>query len=105
MTTYCVYAELRKLGPDCRPSAAYAKKMEKRRCTHSPAVTAAECIKEVIGETNANNYCIASQDAELRDTLRAIPGIPLLYINKSVLLLEPASEATTKKVLEVLLSS
>lgn len=49
VTTYCVYAELKKLGPDFRPTAAMAKKLEKRRCTHSPAVTAAECIKSIIG--------------------------------------------------------
>ena len=101
MTTYCVYAELKKLGPDFRPSAAFAKKLEKRRCTHNPAVTAAECIKEIMGSANKNNYCIATQDAELRDTFREIPGIPLIYINKSVLLLEPASIQTMNKVTEV----
>lgn len=51
MTTYCVYAELKKLGPDFRPTAAWAKKLEKlRMCTHSPAVSATECIKSVIGK-------------------------------------------------------
>lgn len=104
MTTYCVYAELKKLGPDFRPSAAFAKKLEKRRCTHNPAVTAAECIKEIIGSANKNNYCIATQDAELRDAFREIPGIPLIYINKSVLLLEPASIQTMNKVTEVHIS-
>lgn len=103
MTTYCIYAELKKLGPDFRPTAAQAKKLEKRRCTHSPAVTAAECIKQVIGATNENNYCVATQDLELREELRKIPGIPILYINKSVLLLESASKATTKSVTEVML--
>lgn len=49
MTTYCCYAELKKLGPDFRPSAAMAKKLEKRRCPHTTAVSAAECIKQVMG--------------------------------------------------------
>ncbi|KAJ3000889.1 Small subunit processome component [Globomyces sp. JEL0801] len=100
MTTYCVYAELKKLGPDVRPSAAFAKKLEKRRCQHSPAVPASQCLKEIIGETNQFNYCIATQDLELRNQLRLIPGIPLMYINKSVLILEPASKATMDKVQE-----
>lgn len=101
VTTYCVYAELKKLGQDFRPTAAYAKKLEKRRCTHSPAITAAECIKEIIGTDNKNNYCIATQDPDLRDTFRSIPGVPLIYISKSVLLLEPASNETMEKVSEV----
>ena len=103
MTTYCVYAELKKLGQDFRPTAAYAKKLEKRRCTHSPAVTAAECIKEIMGSENKNNYCIATQDTELRDTFRSIPGVPLIHINKSVLLLEPASKPTMEEVSKVCL--
>ncbi|KAJ3261798.1 Small subunit processome component [Boothiomyces macroporosus] len=97
MTTYCVYAELKKLGPDFRPTAAYAKKLEKRRCTHNPAVSAAECIKEIIGDTNKNNYCAASQDVELRRHLGKIPGIPLVYINKSVIILEPPSKASLER--------
>ncbi len=102
MTTYCVYAELKKLGADFRPSAAYAKKLEKRRCTHNPAVTAAECIKEIMGASNKNNYCVATQDTELRDHFREIPGVPLIHINKSVLLLESASSQTMKTVTEVI---
>jgi U3 small nucleolar RNA-associated protein 23 len=94
MTTYCCYAELKKLGPDMRPSAAVAKKLEKRRCTHSPAVSASECIKEIMGKENKFHYCVATQDQELRSHLRSIPGVPLMYINKSVTILEPPSKAT-----------
>ncbi|KAJ3303299.1 Small subunit processome component [Kappamyces sp. JEL0829] len=100
MTSYCVYAELKKLGPDFRPTAAMAKKLEKRRCTHNPAVTAAECLKEIMGTENTNRYCVATQDPELRHHLRGMAGVPLLHINKSVLLLEAASKATTDKAAE-----
>jgi len=37
----------------------------------------------------------------LRDYLRRIPGIPLIYINRSVMILEPPSPATTNKVKEI----
>jgi U3 small nucleolar RNA-associated protein 23 len=103
MTTYCVYAELRKLGPEMRPSAALAKKLEKRRCTHSPAVTAKECITELLGNENKFRYCVATQDQDLRIHLRKIPGVPLIYINKSVTILEPVSKATQKHALEVII--
>lgn len=101
MTTYCVYVELRKLGSEFRPAAADAKKLEKRRCKHENAIQAAECIKEIIGESNKFNYAVATQDAELRAHLRKIRGVPLLYINKSVLILEPPSHATLEFIKKV----
>ena len=55
-----------------------------------------------LGETNQFNYAVATQDQELRAYLRSIPGVPLIYINKSVMILEPISIATLKKVDEVL---
>ncbi|KAJ3277071.1 Small subunit processome component [Terramyces sp. JEL0728] len=100
MTTYCVYAELKKLGADFRPTAAYAKKLEKRRCTHNPAVSAAECIKEIIGDSNKNNYCVASQDVELRRHLGKIPGTPLVYINKSLEIQKVQPDLPKKRKLE-----
>ncbi|KAL2919293.1 hypothetical protein HK105_200936 [Polyrhizophydium stewartii] len=101
MTTYCCYAELRKLAGEFRPTAAAAKKLEKRRCTHQPAVSAAECLREIFGAENKFNYILATQDAALRSALRAIPGVPLLYINKSVLILEPPSIATLEHVKQI----
>lgn len=81
---------------------------------HSSPVAANECILSVIGmkphllnrasdipgESNQFNYCVATQDESLRDKLRAIPGVPLIYINKSVTILEPPSPATLNKVNE-----
>jgi U3 small nucleolar RNA-associated protein 23 len=99
MTTYCCYAELKKLGPDFRPTAAWAKKLEKlRKCSHSPAISAAECIKEIIGTTNENRFCVATNDKKLRIHLRTVPAVPLVYINKSVVILEPPSLTTRAAV-------
>lgn len=101
MTTYCCYAELKKLGPDFRPTAAWAKKLQKvHKCNHSPAISAAECIKEVIGIKNENRFCVASNDKNLRIYLRTIPAVPLLYINKSVMILEPPSQSTLSSMQE-----
>ncbi|OUM67444.1 hypothetical protein PIROE2DRAFT_40025 [Piromyces sp. E2] len=102
MTTNCVINELRTLGEDFMGAALAAKRLEKRRCTHGGnPVNAADCIKEIIGDTNQFNYCVATQDLNLRDYLRRIPGIPLIYINRSVMILEPPSPATTNKVKEI----
>ncbi|KAJ3050349.1 Small subunit processome component [Rhizophlyctis rosea] len=98
MTTSCVYAELRKLGSDFSGAAINAKRFEKRRCTHTPAISAADCLREIIGPTNKFNYCVATQDIELRSQLRKIPGTPLIYINKGVTILEPPSRETLQAI-------
>jgi U3 small nucleolar RNA-associated protein 23 len=49
---------------------------------------------------NPHNYCVASQDAELRKELRRVPGVPLIHINRSVVVLEPPSKATKEKIAE-----
>ncbi|KAI8823059.1 Fcf1-domain-containing protein [Fimicolochytrium jonesii] len=103
MTTACVQAELRTLGRDFYAALESARSLERRRCTHPPhaPVAAAQCIAEIIGETNKHNYCVATQDLPLRSKLRKIPGTPLIYINKSVVILEPPSLATTEWVKEM----
>ncbi len=48
----------------------------------------------MIGVRNKHRYIVATQDRGLRNTLRDIPGVPLVYINRSVMILEPPSRAT-----------
>jgi len=46
------------------------------------------------GETNKHRYVIATQSHPLRVTLRAIPGVPIVHVNRSVMVLGPASDVT-----------
>jgi U3 small nucleolar RNA-associated protein 23 len=39
--------------------------------------------------TNKNRYIVASQDPEVRAHMSKIAGVPLIYISKSIMLLEP----------------
>jgi U3 small nucleolar RNA-associated protein 23 len=55
------------------------------------------------GNENKNRYIVATQSAELREALRKVPGVPLIYLNaSSVVILEQPSQATldNKKQLE-----
>ncbi|KAJ3184612.1 hypothetical protein HDU87_004015 [Geranomyces variabilis] len=101
MTTSCIQTELRKLGPDYAAVVDACESLERRRCQHAPAVPAAKCITEIIGEKNQHNYCVATQDTTLRRALAAVPGTPLVYINRSVVILEPPSGSTTDRVKEI----
>jgi U3 small nucleolar RNA-associated protein 23 len=44
--------------------------------------------------TNKHRYVVATQDPEVRAYLRRIPGVPLIYINRSVMIMEPMGGAT-----------
>jgi len=82
----------------------FAKSLERRRCNHheleSP-LSSLECISEVVDPkgslTNKHRYAVASQDCELRAHLRSLAGCPLVYISKSIVLLEPMNTATIQE--------
>jgi U3 small nucleolar RNA-associated protein 23 len=80
-----------------------AKTYERRRCGHLPAdhpepLSATECITSVVDpkgtKHNKHRYVVASQDIEVRKAMRQVMGVPLVYINRSVMIMEPMAEAT-----------
>lgn len=50
-----------------------------------------------LGEENKNRYVIATQSLELRKELRKVAGTPIIYIARSVVLLETPSDQTLAK--------
>lgn len=105
--------ELYKLGPSAQHVVDLAKQFERRRCNHREAIENEPCVEGVVGmhlyycchfgrtnhpsgPTNKHRYVIATQSTDLRDKLRKIPAVPLVHINRSVMVLEPRSEATVK---------
>ncbi|KUI67947.1 rRNA-processing protein utp23 [Cytospora mali] len=80
-----------------------AKDYERRRCGHHPEeypepCSTLDCLGSVVGATNKHRYVVASQDLEVRSRMRGIPGVPLIYINRSVMILEPMAGATNRVV-------
>ncbi|KAL8794310.1 MAG: hypothetical protein Q9195_003136 [Heterodermia aff. obscurata] len=78
-----------------------AKNMERRRCNHhtlDQPLSTLECLSSVIdpknSRTNKNRYIIASQSEESRRQCREIKGVPLVYIKRSVMVMEPMAEAS-----------
>ncbi|TYZ66633.1 hypothetical protein PybrP1_002247 [[Pythium] brassicae (nom. inval.)] len=51
-------------------------------------------IRRLIGDRNERKFLVATQEVELRKELRALPGVPLFYLNRSVLVFEDISRAT-----------
>eukprot|EP01041_Mallomonas_annulata_P003641 gene3641-7258_t len=45
-------------------------------------------------ESNSRQYFVASQDKEFRQQLGRIPGIPIIYLNKVIMVMEPPSDVS-----------
>jgi U3 small nucleolar RNA-associated protein 23 len=80
---------------------AAAKSAERRRCGHhelEEPLSTVECLESVVDPKgsgrNKHRYVVASQDQEVRKKMRTIAGVPLVYINRSVMILEPMAMAT-----------
>ena len=78
-----------------------AKAAERRRCDHQELeepLSVEECLESVVDPkgsgTNRHRYVVASQDGEVRAKMRTIAGVPLVYINRSVMILEPMAGRT-----------
>lgn len=80
---------------------AQARTYERRRCNHhtlDEPLTTLECLSSVVDPkasgTNKHRYVVASQSDDVRSFMRNIPGVPLVYIRRSVMILEPMAGAT-----------
>ncbi|KAI1180651.1 Fcf1-domain-containing protein [Nemania sp. FL0916] len=97
----------RKDEPGIGAVIEFAKeRAERRRCGHHPSdypqpLNEIECLHSVVDPSkngvNKHRYVCAINDDEVRSSLRnGIQVVPLLYIRRSVLIMEPASSTTTK---------
>lgn len=107
MITQCCIRHLYKAQPDAGLKAQkeqwieVAKQAERRRCGHhelEEPLSALECITSVVDPKNSGSnkhrYVVAAQDKSVREAMRQIAGVPLIYINRSVMILEPLAAKT-----------
>ncbi|KAL6690397.1 Fcf1 domain-containing protein [Trichoderma pleuroticola] len=98
-----LYAE--KDQPGVNAAIELAKTFERRRCGHHPneypkPLETMECMRSVVdpkstGE-NKHRYVVASQSLDVRRMLRGIRGVPLIYIKRSVMILEPMADQSVQ---------
>ncbi|KAK7694565.1 hypothetical protein QCA50_001751 [Cerrena zonata] len=98
MITQCCIHELYLQGKIQQPAVDLAKSFERRKCNHREPIPGDDCLLSVvvINETNKHRYVVATQSAPLRSTLRKTPAVPIVHINRSVMILEPPSDATQR---------
>ncbi|KAK4158160.1 rRNA-processing protein utp23 [Chaetomidium leptoderma] len=109
MITQCCIRALygKNAGPNRDPAVVAAieraKTFERRRCGHlmdEDPLTERACMLSVVdpkgkGE-NKFRYVVVTQDEELRDKLRSVVPTPLMYIRRSVMILEPMSSSSAR---------
>ncbi|AEO65713.1 uncharacterized protein THITE_2112992 [Thermothielavioides terrestris NRRL 8126] len=109
MITQCCIRALyaKNVGPNRDPAVVAAidraKTFERRRCGHlmdKDPLTERECMLSVVdpkgkGE-NKFRYVVVTQDEWLRDRLRSVVPTPLMYVRRSVMILEPMSSSSVQ---------
>lgn len=75
--------------------------MERRRCNHHTLdcpLSTLDCFSTVIdpknSKTNKNRYVIASQEEDVRRYCRGVKGVPLVYVKRSVMVMEPMADSS-----------
>lgn len=103
--TQCSIRHLYDAVPKSDTHIEIAKSFERRRCNHHELerpLGTLECLSSVVdpkqSKTNKHRYVVASQDPKVRAYMRTIPGVPQIYINRSVMIMEPMASATTKEM-------
>ncbi|XP_034237019.1 rRNA-processing protein UTP23 homolog [Thrips palmi] len=96
-TTPCVVIETEKLGKSVFGAMLIVKKFPIRYCEHKDnPVSGSECLLSMVGSSTSNRYIIATQDRDLQDKLRLIPGVPLFYFFNKGPTLEAPSKVSEK---------
>ncbi|XP_014468234.1 PREDICTED: rRNA-processing protein UTP23 homolog [Dinoponera quadriceps] len=100
LTTPCIISETEKLGLSFQAvngAVQIVKQYAIHKCAHAKKpTTGLKCFMSMIGKDNSSRYIVATQDRELQDKLRTLPGVPIVYLHGRAPTLESPSEASRK---------
>ena len=101
MITECIYSELLSIQDLNEGTLELARKYKRDPCVHAGTTTAKECILKIIGKKNSKKVFLATQDKGLREAVRNIPCVPLIYFKHGIMTFDPPSQATVIKAQRV----
>ncbi|KAI4596169.1 hypothetical protein KJ359_005676 [Pestalotiopsis sp. 9143b] len=94
-----------KSEPGVNAAIELGKTFERRRCGHHPdqypePLSTLECLSSVVDPkdngVNKHRYVVASNDQPTRQALRTVKGTPLVYISRSVMIMEPMADESVQ---------
>jgi U3 small nucleolar RNA-associated protein 23 len=96
--TQCILNEINEVEKKIPGILNYTLKYKIESCSHN--LSPEDCIKSYIGKKNYKRYYVATQDNNLRKYLRSIPGVPILYNDQNIIMIEKPSFASKEAFLK-----
>ncbi len=78
LTSACVLRELEILGDSFYGALHIAKQFRIEECGHPTPIPPDRCLKALVKKNN--KYFVGTQDRELTEYLRSVPGCPVLFV-------------------------
>nr|AEE61660.1 unknown [Dendroctonus ponderosae] len=101
ITTPCAIMETENLGPKLNGALAILKNYVVHKCGHERRpVTGSACIGSMVSGENSSHYIVCTQDRDLQEKLRNLPGVPLLYLHTKTPVLEQPCEVSLQRAQE-----
>lgn len=102
LTTPCVVAELKLMGPRFSGALSIAGQYILEKCGHRSPIPAAKCLHEIVVSATEQKYFVGTQDPGLTEQLRSTPGCPVMFIKFNTLLIEKPSESSQSSAAAVI---
>lgn len=95
-TTSCIISESEALKKILPGPLQILHRCHVSKCHHkNKPVSATECLLSMVKSNNSRHYIVATQDKNLQKSLHEIPGVPVMFIDRT-LCLESPSEASRR---------
>ena len=97
MITDCIKKRFEEFKEKSPEHYEFTKNLKCIHCNHEEPFSSIRCVMSIVrGMSNSKDkYVICSQKDQFKLKLRTIPGVPLIYFNRSVLTLDPPSRNTS----------
>ena len=86
----CIFKEVQSLENKIPGLVRLLSQYKIEQCKHN-FMNPTNCIRDYIGKKNNLKYFVATQDNFLRVQLRKIPGVPLIFFEQNMLLMDKPS--------------
>ena len=87
----CIFKEVQSISDKLPGLLQLLSQYKIEECTHG-LLSPTNCIRDYIGNKNQSKYFVATQDNFLRVQLRNIPGVPLIFFEQNMLLMDKPSK-------------
>ena len=89
----CIFKEVQSLENKIPGLLKLLSQYKIEQCQHN-LLSPTNCIRDYIGKKNSSKYFVATQDNFLRVQLRKIPGVPLIFFEQNMLLMDKPSRVS-----------